>query len=166
MLSKPVGHVFRSDIVQSLSPRQRMHLILLGVDDVSKSTLFYESLGWKKSPAGNEGFVKFDMGGYAICLISRKDFAKDALFESSAGSGFSGVGLIYLAQSADEVPRILAKAVEAGGTIVKPATRTHWGIAGYFTDPDGHLFEVDFEEAWVFDGEHRLVVDQVNTPPG
>lgn len=49
---------------------------------------------------------------------------------------------------------------------VKPATRTHWGIAGYFKGPDGHLFEVDFEEAWVFDGEHRLVVDQVNIPAG
>jgi predicted lactoylglutathione lyase len=166
MLDKPVGHVFPSDNVQALAPRQRMHLILLGVDNVSKSTLFYESLGWKKSSTGNEGFAKFDMGGYAICLISRTDFAKDALFESPVGAGFSGVGLIYLAQSADEVPRILAKAVAAGGAIVKPATRTHWGIAGYFTDPDGHLFEVDFEEAWVFDREHRLVVDQVNSPAG
>lgn len=166
MLDKPVGHIFPSDAVQSLSPRQRMHLILLGVDDVSKSTQFYEALGWKKSPTGNEGFVKFDMGGYAICLISRRDFAKDALYETAMGSGFSGVGLIYLAQTADEVPCILAKAVEAGGTIIKPATRTHWGIAGYFKDPDGHLFEVDFEEAWVFDGEHRLMVDQVNTPAG
>lgn len=164
MLNKSVGHVFPSDTAQSISPRQRLHLILLGVESVSKSALFYEALGWKKSPSGNEGFVKFDLGGYALSLISRNDFAKDALFESPVGSGFSGVGLIYLAQSADEVPRILAKAVEAGGTIVKPATRTHWGIAGYFKDPDGHLFEVDFEEAWVFDDEHRLVVDQVNVP--
>lgn len=162
MLDKPVGHVFSSEDVISISPRQRMHLILLGVDSVAKSALFYESLGWEKSLTGNEGFVKFDMGGYAICLISRNDFAKDALFDSAAGSGFSGVGLIYLAQTADEVPRILAKAVEAGGILVKPATRTHWGIAGYFKDPDGHLFEVDFEEAWVFDHEHRLVVDQIN----
>lgn len=161
MLNKAVGHVFPSDTVQSVSPRQRLHLILLGVESVSKSALFYEALGWKKSPSGNEGFVKFDLGGYALSLISRKDFATDALFESPVGSGFSGVGLIYLAQSADEVPCILAKVVEAGGTIVKPATRTHWGIAGYFKDPDGHLFEVDFEEAWVFDSEHRLIVDQV-----
>jgi len=166
MLNKPVGHVFPADDVPALAPRQRLHLILLGVADVAKSTLFYEALGWKKSPSSNEGFVKFDLGGYALSLIARNDFAKDALFETPEGSGFSGVGLIYLAQSADEVPRILAKAVAAGGTVVKPATRTHWGIAGYFTDPDGHLFEVDFEEAWVFDREHRLVVDQVNSPAG
>lgn len=162
MLNKPVGHVFSSDDVPPLAPRQRMHLILLGVNSVAAATQFYEALGWKKSLTGNEGFVKFDMGGYAICLISRNDFAKDALCDSAAGSGFSGVGLIYLAQTAEEVPRILAKAVAAGGTLVKPATRTHWGIAGYFKDPDGHLFEVDFEQAWVFDDEHRLVVDQIN----
>lgn len=70
MLNKPVGHIFPSDNVQSLSPRQRMHLILLGVNSVSSATLFYEALGWKKSPTSNEGFVKFDMGGYAICLKS------------------------------------------------------------------------------------------------
>lgn len=60
------------------------------------------------------------------------------------------------------VGRHLAKAVEAGGRLVKPATRTPWGIAGYFADPDGHLFEVHYENVWVLDDEHRLVVDQVN----
>ncbi|MEN0039393.1 MAG: hypothetical protein AAGC78_20125 [Cellvibrio sp.] len=115
MLDKPVGHVFSADDAASLSPRQRMHLILLGVESVAAATRFYEALGWKKSPTGNEGFVKFDLGGYALCLISRADFAKDALYESPVGTGFSGVALIYLAQTADEVPRILAKAAEAGG---------------------------------------------------
>jgi len=39
---------------------------------------------------------------------------------------------------------------------VKPATVTPYGVAGYFKDPDGHLFEVDWEPTWVFDGDHRL----------
>lgn len=162
MLKEPVGHIYSSQNIESVAPSQRLHLILLGVDNVKKSAAFYAALGWKRSPTGNDGFVKIDLGGYALCLLSRADFAKDALADSPEGSGFSGVGLVYLAKAADEVPRILAKAVEAGGTLVKPATRTHWGIAGYFRDPDGHLFEVDFEEAWVFDGNHRLVVDKVN----
>ncbi|MES2826248.1 MAG: VOC family protein [Pseudomonadota bacterium] len=162
MLSKPVGHVYPSNSFEQLSPSQRLHLILLGVENVKKSAEFYEALGWSKSSTGNEGFVKIDLGGYALCLISRTDFAKDALYETSQSSGFPGVALVYLAKSAAEVPQILAKAESAGGKIVKPATRTHWGIAGYFTDIDGHLFEVDFEETWIFDNEHRLVVDEVN----
>jgi hypothetical protein len=54
------------------------------------------------------------------------------------------------------------KTVEAGGTLVKPAARTPWGIADYFKDPDGHLFEVDYEEIWVFEKGHTLVVDNLN----
>lgn len=127
MLEQAVGHVFNAEAHEALSPRQRLHLILLGVDSVARSTAFYEALGWTKSPTGNAGFAKFDLGGYALCLISRQDFARDAGHASPQGSGFGGVGLVYLAQSADEVPRILAKAVEAGGRLIKPATRTHWG---------------------------------------
>ena len=162
MLEQPVGTTFRSAESDALPPSQRLHIVLLGVKDVQKSAMFYESLGWTRSPAGNEGFVKFDLGGYALCLISREDFAKDAQYQSSEGSGFSGIALIYLAKSPEQVPQILEKAVAAGGTLVKPATRTHWGVAGYFKDPDGHLFEVDYEDAWVFSDGHRLVVDKVN----
>jgi len=153
-----------SETISSTPPNQRLHLILLGVENVSTSIKFYESLGWRKSPTGNDDFAKFDLGGYALCLLSREDFAKDALSPTSKGAGFSGIGLVYLAKTADEVPCILEKAVESGGVLVKPATRTAWGVAGYFKDPDGHLFEVNFEDAWVFDAEHKLIVDKVNTP--
>ena len=122
MLDCPAGHVFEVSALQSLPPRQRLHLILLDVDSVERSTAFYEALGWRRSPTGNAGFAKFDLGGYALCLISREGFAKDAGFDAPCGSGF----------------------------------------AGYFADPDGHLFEVDREGAWVFDDDHRLVVDRVN----
>lgn len=160
MLDQPVGHIF--DAVNALAPSQRIHLVLLGVQNVPRSAQFYEALGWMRSPTSNDGFVKFNLGGYAICLIDREDFARDALSPTSAGSGFSGIALIHLARSAEDVPRILARAAEAGGVIVKPATRTHWGVAGYFKDPDGHLFEVDYETVWAFDQQHHLRVDQVN----
>jgi len=159
MLDQPAGHIFASNVANSLAPSQRLHLILLGVADVPASARFYEALGWARSPTSNDGFVKFDMGGYALCLIKREDFARDALEPEATTSGFSGIALIHLARSADDVPRILAKAAEAGGTIVKPATRTHWGVAGYFKDPDGHLLEVDYETTWVFDEAHHLIVE-------
>ncbi len=122
--------------------KQRLHIILLGVNDVAKSAAFYEALGWQRAPSSHAGFVKFDLGGFALALISREDLAIDALAPSSQGSGFSGVALIHLVRTADEVEQTLARAVEAGGTLVKPATKTQWSSAGYFRDPDGHLFEV------------------------
>ena len=144
----------------SLSPlKQRLHIILLGVNDVAKSAAFYEALGWQRAPSSHAGFVKFDLGGFALALISRADLAKDALEPSPQGSGFSGVALIHLVRTADEVALTLARAVEAGGTLVKPATKTQWGTAGYFRDLDDHLFEVDHEDVWVFDENDHLVVE-------
>ena len=38
----------------------------------------------------------------------------------------------------------------AGAVIVKPAHETFWGgYAGYFKDPDGHLWEVAWNPQWV-----------------
>ena len=162
MLNKANGHQFSTAEFTAISPSQRMHLILLGVNDIGKSKAFYEALGWQKSPTGHDEFVKFDLGGYALCLLSRTALAIDCLAETAEPVGFNGVGFVYLAKTPQEVPALLAKAVEAGGTLVKPATRTPWGIAGYFKDPDGYLFEVDYEEVWVFDEQNRLVVDEVN----
>lgn len=162
MLSKAVGYSFPSENVAACAPSQRLHLILLGVDDVARSQAFYQSLGWHKSPTGHDEFVKFDLGGYALCLLSRTALAADALVEPTAPAHFNGVAFVYLAKTPEEVPAILAKAVESGGSLVKPATRTPWGIAGYFKDPDGYLFEVDYEEVWVFDEQERLVVDELH----
>lgn len=138
--------------------KQRLHIILLGVNDVAKSAAFYEALGWKRAPTSHAGFVKFDLGGFALALISREDLAKDALEPSAQGSGFSGIALIHLVRNAEDVALTLKRAVEAGGTLVKPATKTPWGTAGYFRDIDGHLFEVDHEDPWVFDENDHLVV--------
>lgn len=162
MLDKKIGYQFPVADFLSIAPSQRLHLILLGVNDIAASTRFYESLGWIKSNTGHNEFVKFDLGGYALCLLSRAALAADALASPVKPADFNGVCFVHLVQTPDEVPAILAKAVEAGGTLVKPATRTPWGIAGYFKDPDGYLFEVDYEEVWVFDEGNRLVVDELN----
>lgn len=44
---------------------------------------------------------------------------------------------------AADVDRVLELALAAGAEIVKPAQDTFWGgYSGYFTDPDGYLWEV------------------------
>jgi uncharacterized glyoxalase superfamily protein PhnB len=43
----------------------------------------------------------------------------------------------------EEVDAVMAQARRAGATIVKPARATFWGgYAGYFQDPDDHVWEV------------------------
>ena len=45
--------------------------------------------------------------------------------------------------SKSEVDEVMAQAERAGAGILKPANDTFWGgYAGYFRDPDGHVWEV------------------------
>jgi hypothetical protein len=45
--------------------------------------------------------------------------------------------------SKEEVDAVMEQAQKAGAVIVKPAQTAFWGgYAGYFQDPDGHLWEV------------------------
>jgi uncharacterized glyoxalase superfamily protein PhnB len=45
--------------------------------------------------------------------------------------------------SKKEVDDVMKQAEKAGANIIKPAQDTFWGgYAGYFQDPDGHLWEV------------------------
>lgn len=144
---------------KSIPLAQRLHIILLGVKDVQKSAEFYDSLGWSRATDSHSGFVKYDLGGFAIALISNDDFSRDAGYVSSGRSGFPGIALIYLAKTEEDVKKILQKAVDSGGELVKPATVTPYGVAGYFRDPDGHLFEVDYEEKFQFTEDYQLITE-------
>lgn len=54
----------------------------------------------------------------------------------------------YRASGTDSVEMGTAKA--AGAIIVKTAQETFWGgYAGYFQDPDGHLWEVVWNPQWL-----------------
>lgn len=60
-----------------------------------------------------------------------------------AAAGFAGVALAYNVRAEEEVARMLAFAVEAGGRLLKPAQKAFWGgTSGYFADPDGHVWEI------------------------
>ena len=51
--------------------------------------------------------------------------------------------------SRDEADQVMAQAERAGATLVKPVHDTFWGgYAGYFQDPDGHLWEAVWNPAW------------------
>jgi len=46
----------------------------------------------------------------------------------------------------------LAKAGHAGARVLKPGQDTFWGgYAGYFADPDGHMWEVCWNPFWPLD---------------
>ncbi len=121
---------------------QRVSIITLGVSDLTRSREFYERLGWHRSMAKSEGIVFFQAGGMALALYPRNELAKDANV-ASEGEGFRSFTLAYNARSREEVDSVLAEAKTAGAKIVKPSREAFWGgYSGYFSDPDGFLWEV------------------------
>ena len=78
----------------------------------------------------------------ALALFSRTELANDANI-SPEGNGFSGISLAYNVRNRQEVYSVLAEAEAAGAKLQKPAHEAFWGgYSGYFSDPDGYLWEV------------------------
>ncbi len=118
-------------------------MITLGVADLERSIRFYETgLGYVRAPGDWESIAFFDVGGAQLALYPRTLLAEDVGI-SPSGEGFSAVTLAQNLNSSVEVNAALARAVEAGGTLVKPGQPVFWGgYSGYFADPDGHLWEI------------------------
>lgn len=120
---------------------QRVSLITLGVADPSRARMFYERLGWHGQEV--EETVFFQAGGLALVLWGRDKLAGDAGIDTRNAGGFCGVALAHNVRSRAEVDALLAQAADAGAEITQPARDTFYGgYAGYFRDPDGHLWEV------------------------
>ncbi len=137
---------------------QRVSLITLGVADLQRSREFYEHLGWRRSMIQAEGVVFFQAGGMALALYPRDELAKDANIASD-GRGFSGMALAYNTRHREEVDSVLAQAQAAGANLLKPPQEAFWGgYSGYFSDPDGFLWEVAWNPSFQIaeDGSIRL----------
>ncbi len=130
---------------------QRLSVITLGVADLGRSRTFYETgLGWTVDSAAEE-VVFFQLNGIVLSLFPRQALAADAGVPAD-GSGFGGIALAHNVRARGEVDELLATAEAAGGRIVKPGEATFWGgYAGYFADPDGHLWEVAHNPFWEMD---------------
>ena len=124
----------------------RISLITLGVSDLRRSLRFYrDGLGLPTSWDGGKGVVFFRTQGVRLALYPLGDLAKDVGGEYAGlpMPKLSGITLAHNVRERAEVDAVLARAAEAGARVEKPAQDTFWGgYAGYFWDPDGHLWEV------------------------
>ena len=124
----------------------RISLITLGVRDLERSLAFYrDGLGLPTTWDGEKGVVFFQTRGATLALYPLANLAADIGPEFAGLSlpKFSGLTLAHNVRERHEVDAVLAQAERAGANIEKPAHDTFWGgYAGYFSDPDGHLWEV------------------------
>lgn len=133
-----------------------VHVITLGVDDLHRAVDFYrDGMG-----LDTEGIVgeEFESGavaffelrpGLKLALWPRKSIASDTGLAHTANSPLEFT-LGFNVASKAEVDSVMERATKAGATIVKPATNTFWGgYAGYFQDPDQHIWEAVWNPDWI-----------------
>lgn len=120
----------------------RINIVTLGVRDLESSIRFYEhGLDLPRMPF--EGDIAFfTLNGTWLALYPWSLLAEDAKV-SDTGRGFRGVTLAHNVATKSEVDEVMAQAETAGALIQKAAEDTSWGgYSGYFSDLDGHLWEV------------------------
>lgn len=129
--------------------KPRITVITLGVDDLERSLRFYrDGLGLP-----TQGIIGIEFEHGAVAFFDLQENVKLAIWPRKSISFDSGIAVcppnpteITLGQnvsSKSEVNDVMEQAENAGAKIVKKAQDTFWGgYAGYFQDPDGHLWEI------------------------
>ena len=138
--------------------KPRISVITLGVDDLEKAVTFYrDGLGFETEGIIGKEFEHgavafFDLqNGLRLALWPRSSIAHDTGLSRSPAS-HTELTLGHNVVSKDEVDAVMQKAKSAGATIVKEAHETFWGgYAGYFQDPDHHVWEIVWNPAWQID---------------
>ncbi|MBY5334920.1 VOC family protein [Rhizobium leguminosarum] len=129
--------------------KPRITVLTLGVADLERSLAFYRE-GLKLPTRGIVGsefehgaVAFFDLsGGLKLAIWAQEDLAYDCgLAKAPTSSTSFSIG--HNVSRRGDVDEVMQQARQAGAEIVKPAEETFYGgYAGYFTDPDGHLWEV------------------------
>ena len=129
----------------------RITLLTLGVADLERAVAFYrDGLGWP-----TKGIVGTEFENGAVCFFQLQPGLKLALWPRRSLAADCGLlpqeggplecSLAHNVASPAQVDEVMAVAQRAGALITKPARPTFYGgYAGYFQDPDGHLWEVAF----------------------
>ncbi|MDH2326560.1 VOC family protein [Cereibacter sp. SYSU M97828] len=136
---------------------QRITLVTLGVADLDRAKAFYAAMGWTPREE-NEGVAFYQLHGMGLALFGLGDLAKDQGREGAA----LGTGAVTLAQNfatEAEVDAAFDAALAAGAAALKRPEKVFWGgYSGYWSDPDGHVWEVAMNPFWPLNDDGSLTL--------
>jgi predicted lactoylglutathione lyase len=135
----------------------RVSLITLGVTDLARARAFYEELGWRGHEVEETVFIQ--AGAQAIVLWGRDKVAADAGVTDDGRDAFGSITLAHNVGSREEVDAIVDAAARAGGQVTKAPTETFYGgYAGFFRDPDGHVWEIAWNPGFTLGPGGELIL--------
>ncbi|MGN9907452.1 VOC family protein [Phytohabitans sp. LJ34] len=122
-------------------------VVSLPVADVEKSLRFYRDGLQLTNPEIDEGMIAFELPNLSLFLIERSEYATytDRAGVPPVDAATPGACVFSCAiGSKEEVDDILTRAGVAGGSVPGPAADHDGSYMGYFSDPDGHVWELVF----------------------
>lgn len=129
--------------------KPRVSVITLGVANLERSLQFYrDGLGFR-----TQGIIGAEFEHGAVAFFELQSGLKLAIWPIASIAHDTGIRaqpispttctLGHNVASKAEVDAVMEQAGKAGAVIVKKAQDTFWGgYAGYFEDPDRHLWEI------------------------
>lgn len=132
----------------------RISVLTLGVANLERSLAFYrdglglptEGIIGREFEHGAVAFFELS-GGFKLAIWAQDDIAHDTGLPKSPPSP-TAFTIGHNVAHREEVDEAMDQAAGAGAQIVKSAEDTFYGgYAGYFRDPDGHLWEVVWNPA-------------------
>ena len=142
-------------------PSPKLTAVTLGVRDVPASAGFYEALGFKrKFRATGDEIAFFEAGGVVLALWDWDKLSGDSVIASQPRpQAFRGTTLAWNCATPAEVDAVFAKAIAVGARLLRRPEKTEYGgYRGYFSDPDGHAWEVVQAPGFGFTDDGRLIM--------
>jgi uncharacterized protein len=134
-------------------------IVTLGVGDLDRSIAFYSGLGWELRGERSQGIVWFRTSGPWIGLFPTDELAADADLDAEDLPAFRGSSLAVNLPSEADVDDAFQLVRGLGADVVKKPERASWGgYSGYFTDPDGHLWELCYNPGFPIDADGRIEI--------
>lgn len=144
-------------------PSAKLTAVTLGVRDLRASARFYEAIGFKrKFRATGDEIAFLDGGGVVLALWDWDKLAEDSVLPvGPMPQTFRGATFAWNCATPAEVDAVFAKAVEAGGHVLRRPEKTDYGgYRGYFSDPDGHVWEIVQASGFAFTEDGRLILPE------
>jgi uncharacterized protein len=120
-------------------------IVSLPVVDLDRSLRFYRDGLGLTTDGIDDGIILFELPNLSLFLIGRDQFAKYSgrvNVPPHDPSVAAGCIISCAIGSQQEVDDILVRAAAAGGSAPQRAGEYDGSYTGYFTDPDGHIWEL------------------------
>jgi len=92
-----------------------------------------------------------------FALWPHHEMAKDMGITADSVPAYQGFALAHNVQSAEQVDAIFVRLKSHGATIIKEPQKAFWGgYSGYFSDPDGHTWEIAYNPFWTIRQDGRV----------